>query len=162
MKRRLLIVFLSSLLAVAAVAVVRWWPRLFPSGEVSELYRHYEHSEHIRASFIKGFPVDDTLRVDVTLLQSTDSAGWEVLKKDFNIKEFPSHVTDPIDSGKDIVSVKLTSKDHPGQPMDTSDILNNNVMAISRLRHTISLFEVHTEAEIDAVAHSKYRYSYKQ
>ena len=149
----------SAAVLVAAVAVtVALWPRT----EVSAVYRAYADRPGVDATFLRNFPVDDTLRLDVTLLQATDSAGWELLKKEFNVKEFPSHVTDSIDSGKDVVSVKLTPKDHPGQPMDTSDLLNNNVIATSRLLHTISIFEVHSEAEIDAVLHSEHEYSINQ
>lgn len=148
MKRRLLIVFLSSLLAVAAVAVVRWWPRLFPSGEVSELYRHYEHSEHIRASFIKGFPVDDTLRVDVTLLQSTDSAGWEALQKEFNLVTVPLEILATFDTNS-IFTKYVPKKDH-SQSMD-SIISNNDILAYSYHRREMALFHLTTEQQAVAI-----------
>ena len=155
--KRLLITLLLSLLAVAAVVLWRGWPTLFPSPSVSDLYRHYEHNPHIRATYLRNFPVNDTLFVDVTLLQATDSTGWETLRENFNVLPVPPHIQDAIDRGEDVVAVQLTPKDAPGQPMDTTSLLRNNVMAISRLNHTVSIFEIHSEQEMYAVFESKYQ-----
>ena len=145
------------LLLSAGVAVPRLWPLLFPSHYVSDLYRHYEHNPHIQATYLRNFPVNDTLRVDVTLLQATDSTGWETLKENFNVIPILPHIQDALDRGEDIVVVQLTPKDAPGQPMDTTDLLRNNVMAISRLNHAVCIFETRSRQEIKAVFHSKYQ-----
>lgn len=155
--KRLLITLLLALLAVATVVLWREWPCLFPSSEANELYRRYEHNDHIRATYIKDFQVNDTLRVDVTTVQALDSTGWEMLKKNFNIKPVSTFNQEAIDRGEDIVSLQLTPKDHPGQPMDTTDILRNNVMAVSQLHKTVSIFDIQSRQEIKAVCHSKYQ-----
>lgn len=155
MKRRLLIVLLFSLLAVGGVAAWRWWPRLFPSGEVGELYRRYESSEHVRASYIRGFRVNDTLRLDVTTLQARDSVGWERLKEDFHIPPLTAMSQGKVESGIDIISLRNVPKTDPSLPADTVDVSNNNVMAISRLHHTVSIFYTRTEAEQTAIFHNQ-------
>ena len=53
--------------------------------EPSDLYRRYEHADGISAAFVKDYRVNDTLTLDVTLLQATDSAGWQQLIEDFEI-----------------------------------------------------------------------------
>ena len=53
--------------------------------EPSELYLRYEHVDGIKASFIKDYHVNDTLTLDVTLLQATDSAGWQQLLTYYDI-----------------------------------------------------------------------------
>ena len=85
--KRLLITLLLSLLAVVAVMLWRGWPHLFPSSEVSDLYRRYEHNDHIRATEIHNFQVNDTLRVDVTLLQASTDSAWYALLRDFGASE---------------------------------------------------------------------------
>ena len=85
--KRLLITLLLSFLAVAAVMAWRWGPTLFPSSEVSDLYRRYEHNPHIRATDIRNFQVNDTLRVDVTLLQADNDSAWCALMLDFGESE---------------------------------------------------------------------------
>ena len=155
MKRRLVIVSLLSLLAVATVALVRWWPRLLPSDEPDALFRRYEHCEHVRVAVLRNYRVNDTLRLDVTLLQATDSAGWERLKADFRIPALPVELEEMVRQGKDLVSMRNASKTDPTLPADTVDLLNNDVVAISRLHQTISIFHSRTEADQTAVCYDR-------
>ena len=149
--KRLLITLLLALLAVAAVVLWRERPRLFSSSEVSDLYLHYEHNPHIRTTELHSFHINDTLSVDALLLQATDSVGWETLKKDFHAFPLPENNQKKIDQGIDVISIHLAPKTDPTLPMDTTDLLNNNVVAISRLHQTVSIFNVTTRAEMDAV-----------
>jgi hypothetical protein len=145
---------------VAATVLWAWWPRTVPSERVSDLYRRYEHNPHLTVAYIEDFPVDDTLTVDVTTLTATDAAGWDTLTADFNIPKLPEFMQEKIDAGKDIVSVRLTPKTAPGQPMDTTDLLKNNVIGISRKNHTISIFNTDTEEQQNAVANYNFRKGY--
>ena len=54
--KRLLITLSLSLLAVTAVVLWRGWPHLFPSSEVSDLYRRYEHNDHQSSSRLPPTP----------------------------------------------------------------------------------------------------------
>ena len=147
----------ACLLAFGVTTVALWWPQLTASEEVSDLYRRYADDGHLDVAFIRGFRVNDTLRLDVTTLQARDSVGWERLKEDFSIKEATLPVQESIAKGDDVVTVRLTPRDNPGQPMDTTDMLLNDVLAVSRLHMTVSVFNISSEQEIDAVIHSKYQ-----
>jgi hypothetical protein len=85
--KRLLITLSLSLLAVTAVVLWRGWPHLFPSSEVSDLYRRYEHHDHIRATAIHDFQSHDTLAVETVLLQATTDSAWYALLTDFGMPE---------------------------------------------------------------------------
>ena len=85
-KRFWLIIALLALVEALVCYVVLQREYLFPSDEVSEVYTRYADDESIDASFIKGYRVNDTLFVDVTLLQAKDSAGWERLLNDFHLE----------------------------------------------------------------------------
>lgn len=151
MKKRHYITLAIVLLGLAASASFFLFPRQLPLEECSAELQHYHGVEGIRASFIKDFPINDTLSVDVTTLQATDSAGWETLKKDFHAFPLPENNQKKIDQGIDVISIHLAPKTDPTLPMDTTDLLNNNVVAISRLHQTVSIFNVTTRAEMDAV-----------
>lgn len=78
--------------ALSMITLSHRWHSIFPSYEVSELYTRYENVEGIEVSFIKNFRVNDTVAVDVTLLEATDSAGWARMKEDFcfkGLEDFP-------------------------------------------------------------------------
>lgn len=69
-------VFLVFLVVVAVAVAVRLWPRTIAFEDCSEVYQRYAGVEGVEASFIKGFPLNDTVAVDVTLLKAQNSAIW--------------------------------------------------------------------------------------
>ena len=142
-------------LCLLAAALSLWLPYHAASRRVSDLYRRYADNPHLTVAHIEGFWVNNTLTLDVTALQATDSAGWETLKKDFNIPTLPDSFQQKIDKGIDITSIRLVPKADPSLPMDTTDLLNNNVIAISRLHHTLSVFYTHTREEQNAIRRSQ-------
>ena len=151
MKKHHYITLAIVLVGLAVSASFFLFPRQLSPEECSAEFLRYKDVEGIDASFVKDFPVDDTLAVDVTTLQATDSVGWETLKKDFHAFPLPENNQKKIDQGVDVISIHLAPKTDPTLPMDTTDLLNNNVVAISRLHQTVSIFNVTTRAEMDAV-----------
>lgn len=75
------------LLLAALLMLPALWPRTLDPEECSELYLRYEHNPHINATELHDFPIDDTLAVDVTILQAIDSTGWDDLMHLFGFPE---------------------------------------------------------------------------
>ncbi len=140
------IVFALSLLTALAASLPFLWPRLFPSLYATDAYRTYADRPGIDATCLHNFPLDDTLTIDVTILQATDSLGWETLKKDFNVKDFPPEVLSMTDSTS--VSFKYAPKGDYSLPQDTV-LLNNDVIVFSRHKHEILVFDIQNETQID-------------
>lgn len=85
------VVALILAMEVTTVLVVRYWYDIFPPRDVGVIYKHYENSEHIDASFIKGYRINDTLRINVTVLAAKDSIGFSQLLNDFHIETPEQH-----------------------------------------------------------------------
>lgn len=156
MKRRWTITLLAIPVAVLVAMLLTYRHHTVPLEQCSELYRRYQTVEGVKASYIKDFPVNDTLRVDVVLLEATTDAGWDTLKTQFNIVPLPEMFEKKISNGEDKLSVRLAPKQAPWLPTDTTNLTNNSVLAISRLHHSISIFYTRTMEEIDIVRESKY------
>lgn len=138
------------LLAVAVTLTIQW-PRLFPYHHTSDLYRHYAAQPGIDATFLKNFPVNDTLCLDVLLLEATDSAGWERLKRDFNIKDFSPEALLYIDSTA--ISFKYAPKRDHSLKQD-SVLTENDFVVFSRHQHKIMLFDINEENQnLEIVIH---------
>ncbi|MBP5528188.1 MAG: hypothetical protein J6X79_07055 [Bacteroidales bacterium] len=77
MNRRywLLVTALSLLAALVTLAVVRR-PRTVPLSQCSDVYLRYHDAPGIQADFVKDFRINDTITVDVTVLQAADSNGF--------------------------------------------------------------------------------------
>ena len=123
------------------LSVVPYW-------QCSEVYKRYHKVEGVRATYIKNFPLNDTLTIGVTLLEATDSAGWEVLQRDFKLIPLPPEALAFFDTNS--VNLCLASKDDYCKGKD-SIILNNDVIAVSYYRQQVSVFSIVTEKQLDAV-----------
>lgn len=150
MKKSWPITILLCLLIIGGGAAVILWPRTVPLQECSEIYQKYANVEDVRASFIKNYRVNDTVFVDVTLLQSIDSTGWSTLSKDFNIPELDSEMQQLINDGDDMVFTRQVSK-HDYSHVVKGYSPDVELLAISYLMKTICIFHVTNEDEIHAV-----------
>ncbi len=72
---------------VGGALLVKYLPGVVPYWQCSEVYKRYHKVEGVQATYIKNYPVNDTLTIGVTLLEATDSAGWEYLLQAFNIPQ---------------------------------------------------------------------------
>ena len=94
MKRVGYITLLSCLILVGLAYTVVRWPRTVPLEECSEVYKRYSEVEGVRATYVKDYRVNDTLTVGVTLLEATDTAGWEYLLQAFNVPRELTEIED--------------------------------------------------------------------
>lgn len=156
MKKHHYIVLAIVLVGLAVSASFFLFPRQLPLEECSAEFLCYKDVDGIDASFLKDFPVNDTLRLDVTTLQATDSAGWERLKRDFHIVDPSPEALEMIARSNCSVGVRLTPKNDVGGPYDTINPDNNYVIAVDNINHAVGIFYTRNEKEIDEVMHFNY------
>lgn len=159
-KRFWLIIAILALVEALVCYIAIQWKYIFPSNEVSEIYARYEKVEGIDVSFVKDYKVNDTVFVDVTLLEATDSVGWATLKKDFEIPNPSPDFQQRIDSGKDLIGVKIIPKSIAVDT--TSKEYPNNLLAISYLNHTLTIFHIKNDIEKHAVKYHNFDKSTNQ
>ena len=92
------IFLLLCLLAATVPAALVYRSHTLPLSQCSELYRSYLGNPHIRAAFIKDFPINDTLSVDALLLQADSDSAWCELLTDFG-------------ASKDLITLFKTKKE---------------------------------------------------
>ncbi len=144
MKKWILAFLLLTLLGVAAVAA---WRYLLPERHVSDLYRRYHNADGIAASYIHNFPVNDTLTLDVTLLEATTDSAWNGLVKEFN---FGDQFNAELPSDTNAVSFWFAPRNHYNLPMD-STLLNNDIVVASQYRKTMAVFHITSEDQVNAI-----------
>ena len=146
MKKWILAFLLLTALGVAAVAA---WRYILPEHHVSDIYRRYEHADGIAASYIHNFPVNDTLTLDVTLLEATTDSAWQALCADFAISDIVETIED-IDPHA-IFSRQVNRHDYA--QIVRGDSPNAEILAISCDSKALSIFHTSNAAEIHAVFH---------
>lgn len=140
------------LLIVLGTLTVKLWPRTVPFDQCSVAYQTYAGHPGIRAAFIKDYRINDTVFVDVTLLEAIDSTGWDILKKDFEVASLPPELQQLVDNGEDLVFTKSI----PKSEIDKS-VFPNDLLAISHMIHTVTVFHINSEIEKYAVLNHNYK-----
>ena len=85
MKKRPILCTALVLAALVAFLAVRYLPGVVRESQCGEVYHRYAHVSGVEASYVKDYPISDTLAVDVTILRAPDSAGWQYLIEAFHI-----------------------------------------------------------------------------
>ena len=161
MKRTDCITLIICLLSIGIALVAVRCPRTVPYEQCSEVYKRYCNVEGVRATYIQDFRVNDTLTVGVTLLEATDSAGWEYLLQKFNITQEMQTVFQQ--AGMDVF-IWQVRKDAPeewastkGENRDT-DMTENDLLtcACSLKEGKICVFHTKSKEEMKAIDNYNY------
>lgn len=142
-----LIVGVVAFLEVLIICLVLQWKYLFPSREVSELYARYADVEGIEASFIKDYRVNDSVFVDVTVLEASNDSAWAVLKKEYKVPELtPKQKIDMENSSPCIAFCYLHKKD------GVSEYTSENTLVVAMHNDsTIYVFYSNTRSHKEAI-----------
>jgi hypothetical protein len=98
MNKRTCITLAIIAVGLAVCAGFFLFPRQLTPEECGALYQRYKDAEGIDASFIKDFPVNDTLTTDALLLEAATDSAWCELLLDFG-------------ASKDLISLYKTNKE---------------------------------------------------
>lgn len=138
------------LLIVVGTLAVKLWPRTVPFDQCSDIYKRYVGVEGIDVSFIKDFKVNDSVFVDVTLLEAKDSAGWAALKHDFSVPELNAELQAIIDNGENLIFSQILAPSH--YPISIhSDTILFDILATSYYSHTLAIFHGKNKKDILSV-----------
>lgn len=137
---------IALLIELAAITLWKRWYWFFPSHSVSELYTKYAGTEGLNVAFVKDYRVNDTVFVDVTMLEATTDSAWIMLQIDFNVPIIPEEYKHLINYYNS-VDCWLAPKEDYTLPMDTVP-QKNDAIVLSRKTQTISIFHLKKETPI--------------
>ncbi len=140
------------LLIVLGTLTVKLWPRTVPFDQCSVAYQTYANQPSIRAAFIKDYRINDTVFVDVTFIEATTDSAWNVILNDFNMPVIPEEYRELVEKNSSI-EFNLISKEDP-QKID-EDIDNNDVLVLSRQKHSVCIFHINNKIQRNAIIRNK-------
>ena len=135
------------MLAVATAVGVVVWRHVLPMRSVSDLYRRYEHADGIAASYIHNYHVNDTIRIDVTLLEATTDSAWQALCTDFALSDIVEELKEVAPSA--VFSRQVSRHDY--SQVVLGDSPDAEILAISCDSKTFAVFHTRNAAEMHAV-----------
>jgi len=149
MKRAWLITIIICLVILGGGAVVLLHPQVVPFDQCSVAYQTYANQPNIRAVFIKDYRINDTVKVNVTLLEAKTDSAWTVLQTDFNVPIIPEEYKHLINNYNSVDSW-LAPKDNYKSPMDTI-AYRNDAIVVSRQKQIVSIFHLRKETPINDI-----------
>ena len=152
MKRSWLITILVCLLILGGGGAVLHLPQVVPFNQCSDVYKRYAKMDGVDATFIKDYKVNDTVFVDVTLLEAIDSTGWDILKTDFKVPPPPLELQPLIDNGEDLLFTK-----HIPKYIANTSAFPYDLLVISHLTHTLTVFHINSDIEKHAIFNHNYK-----
>ena len=134
-------------LTAVGVGCVAWDRYVVPHRQVSDLYRRYEHFDGIAASYIHNYPVNDTLTLDVTLLEATNDSSWQALCSDFDISRV---VEEMLQIKPEVVFCRQVNR-HDYTQVVLGDSPDAELLTISCATKTLAIFHTSNKNDIRAV-----------
>lgn len=156
--RRSQIISIAIVLAAVVLALLLHRPRMLPVSKCSDIYKEYYKAEGIMATFVKDYDLGDSVSVDVTILQATDSGAWNSLLADFHV------MTDSVVAAMKqrnadetwMTTTSLFPKGHKELPPD-SILTNNDFLIAFYPRQTLYVFHLSQEKQFYTILSYKYR-----
>lgn len=144
--RSWIVTLIVCLLIVGSAVVVVSWPR----SALSDTYRYYSEVQGVRAYYFKDFQINDTLFIDVVMLEAEDSSGWDMLKSDFCMPVLDSITQRKIDNGKDLIFVTPVKMDNYCETPE-KDAPECVMKVTSFVNRTVCLFQINSLEERKSV-----------
>jgi len=144
---------IALLIELAAIMLWKRWYWFFPTHAVSGVYTKYAGTDGLNVVFLKDFQVNDTLFVDVTLLEAKTDSAWVVLQSDFHVPIIPEEYRELL-ANSSSVDFWLASKKDPTIRTDTI-ISHNDLIVMSRQKQTISVCHIENKRQADAIMDKK-------
>ena len=141
------------LVAVVVAVGLKKMSNVVPVEQCSEVYKQYCDVEGVRATYIQDYRVNDTLTVGVTLLEATTDSGWAVLQEGFGLPVIPKECEAEFCGDSNKVTVKGFPKIAPLYV--EGDTLVDDIIAISRYKHTILHFVIQSRKQSRLIIHKQ-------
>lgn len=143
----------ATMVMVGGVMAMRLIPRTVPYEQCSDVYKRYHDVEGVDATFIKGYALNKTMRIDVTLLEATTDSAWAVLKEDFGVADMPAEYGEfDREADENTITWWRAPKDNPYRGIAENEARADDIStAVSHYRRQVCVFHTDNEAELDTV-----------
>lgn len=145
--------FIILAVALGVITLIYRWHRIFPTHEVSEIYSRYAKEEEIDAAFVKDYRVNDSITVDVTVLEATTDSAWAVLRDDFKLPVLPKEYERLAEAMS--IDVWRAPRSNP-YALITKRSPDDYIVAVSRPKRIVYVFDTKNDIESNAIKIHKY------
>lgn len=122
----------------------------------TDLYKRYASQPGVKVASVNNFAIDSASRVDVTVIEAEDDAGWLWMKAEFFVAELSPQQQAGLLEGFDAVLFARRSRFNPREnaPVrdEQLDVAGSCYIGVSYLNRAVYIFCADSEEQYDAVA----------
>ena len=145
MKRWIVIVVGLATAALGGAALWNICSHRVVKSQLSEVYNRYKDRSDLRVAFVKDYRIDDSTNVDVTTLTAKDSASWEALLREMNVKEGMIAIQrEAVREGNAVVAEYYCANNHPEQRIKLKECTDFDLVLYSFYEYVIYIFDINT------------------
>lgn len=149
MKKNWPITILVCILIIVGGGAALLLPKVVPYDQCSDVYKKYAGMDIIDATYIKDYEVNDSVHVNVTLLQAKTDSAWTILQTDFNVTEIPEEYRE-LFANSNTIDYWYAPKTDYLAPTD-SILTNNDVITVSRNKQTVCVFHITDDDQVYSI-----------
>ena len=152
----LTVTLLMCAVSVAVAIAVVHWRHTVPLSRCSEVYRQYRDTPGIQAAFIHNKQINDTLRLDMTILVAEDSLAFVELLRDFGKTELAIHtmMTNVVDENSRYMV------QYPKEKKELGDDVNDMMVSFP-MKHTVAILHLENKEQEQILIHMNVIKSFK-
>ena len=156
MKRWGLKFLLLAFASILVVVAVKYWPRVLTPDQCSEVYRRYKDRDNLSVAFVKDYRIGDSITVDVTTITAPDSAGWEQLLREMNVKEGTIEINNRlVREGKHTATTILSAKGYPEKRVSIDTTTSVDLVFFVYSEKCVYVFDANSIDQAHAIADYK-------
>ena len=142
--------------ATSVAALCRACDRRVVESECSEVYRRYKDRDNLSVAFVKDYRIGDSITVDVTTITAPDSAGWEQLLREMNVKEGTIEINNRlVREGKHTATTILSAKGYPEKRVSIDTTTSVDLVFFVYSEKCVYVFDANSIDQAHAIADYK-------
>ena len=134
------------------MALLLTWPHV----ETSDLYKKYESRQDMNVDYVKGYYIDDSTEVNITIITAKDSAAWVSLLEDFALNDyFIQSYFESIREGAQIVMQLPRERNNPQKQVVPQEVPAYDLGIYTSDDMSLYVFHVESGKQANAIATKK-------
>lgn len=155
MPKSIKLFWLVSAVLLLAAAVVSASLTLAARPGPGDIYKTYAGRPDIEATFLRNYPLGDSIAVDVTILAATTDSAWAALRGDFGIAPIPKEALAFLGQDSDMTTFKRVPKADPS-PAECGEVQDSLLLVVQEFRRMVCAFLIEDDRQLNAIIHNRF------
>ena len=105
----------------------------------THIYNRYATHNNLEVAYLKEFPIDSTIHVNVTIIRAKNNRAWRWMKREFNIPTQSPQGNSIVKLNQPLITIYGRDKNNL-RSFNKKNVDDNYALSISHITHTIIIY----------------------